>query len=188
MKTTGLLLIVILIASFTQCTTGTKEGETQATTDSSALIINEFFVSTMEAGQLSLELATLAARSTNEDLRSLGETIVSLNTALLEELKGLATLKNVQLPDSVEAGKMRSIRAINEKTGAEFDQAVARMLGSEQRKFFSHIRRSKEIRDAEIDAFAEKNKKSIREVSGKIRGLRKKMNPDPAKAKDERPA
>lgn len=186
-------LALLLLGVFTQCT-NRKEDKPKVTAvepntaDSSAIKLDSLLVSLNESAILCAEVSKVASRSTNPDIRTVAENLVNLNSAILKEIQELSDLKRVQLPDSLPSDKMKRINAINKKTGAEFDKRIIRMMESEQRKLFSTMRQTRNLKDSELDAFAKRNREIIIKATQDIRNLRTKVTPERSNAEDERPA
>jgi putative membrane protein len=187
----GLLLFVV----YTQCTTK-KEDKPQAAdssaanssaADSSAIGMDALITSLNESAILCTEIAKIASRSTNQDIRAVAENLVNVNSALLKEIQDLAAMKNVQLPDSLDSDNLKRVNAVNKKTGAEFDKRIMRMILSEQRTFFTRVRQTRDLKDPGLDAFAKRNMETLMKAREDLRSLQK-VTSERSNADDERPS
>jgi putative membrane protein len=110
------------------------------------------------AGMAEVELGKMAAEKGNHtQVKSFGEQMVADHTKANDELKGIATAKNMTLPTKLDA-KHEAVRArLAKLTGAEFDRAyIEAMVTGHQAVATAMKTEASSGADAELKAFAAK--------------------------------
>jgi putative membrane protein len=122
-----------------------------------------FVSKTADSGQDEVQLAQLAAqRAMNPEVRQFAERLVKDHTAVNDELKGIASSKNVKIDR--DDGKERAYRRLNAKAGAEFDQEfVEHMIDSHEDGIRRFEKAAKDAKDPEIRSFAAKHVDHLRQ-------------------------
>lgn len=83
----------------------------------------EFAVKAADGGMMEVELGRLAAtNASSAQVKEFGNMMVKDHSGAGEELKGLATQKNITLPSALSDDKMKKVNDLREKRGAEFDK------------------------------------------------------------------
>lgn len=89
----------------------------------------QFMVDAAEINLNEIKLGNLVqTKSASKQIKDLGKMMVTDHTKNLEELKKLASSKNVTLPESVTEKGMDEYNKLNEKTGRDFDKKYAEMM------------------------------------------------------------
>jgi putative membrane protein len=128
-------------------------------------------------GMAEVEMGQLAAtKAQSADVKQFGQRMVDDHGKANNELKSLASQKNVTLPPELDA-KHKGLRAKLEKmSGAEFDRAyMAEMVADHNKDVASFSRESKSGKDPELKAWAAKtlptlqeHQKMAREINSKV--------------------
>ena len=88
-----------------------------------------FLVKAANMGMAEVELGKLAQeKARNEKVKSFGAMMVSDHTTANNEVKSLASQRNITLPDSVSNEKRKDKEDLAKKTGADFDKAFMRAM------------------------------------------------------------
>lgn len=123
----------------------------------------------VEAGKLAQQ------RATNPQVKEFASMMVKDHTAANEELRKLATSKNITLPDSMGNDHMDHMRDLREKQGAEFDREyMDKMVTAHDNdiSMFEDVAEDQEYPDAEVKAFANKTLPKLREHHQRAQQIR----------------
>jgi len=135
-------------------TTTTADVTSQQVSDSDTTFANKAAISGMaevEFGQLALQKAS------NAKVKDFASMMVKDHSKANEELKAIATAKNIALPASLDAEHAKVKEELTAKTGAEFDKAyVKAMVDGHQKTLALMEDGSKNNQDAELKGFAAK--------------------------------
>ncbi len=89
------------------------------------------------------ELATQKAGS--EDVKNLGETLVSSYSQANSKLKEIAGELNIKIPDKLEADQQAKLDDLRNKSGSEFNKAFVSTLIDHQKKEISTFTEAKQM-------------------------------------------
>jgi putative membrane protein len=133
-------------------------------------------------GMAEVEMGQLAStKAQSADVKQFGQRMVDDHGKANNELKSLASQKNVTLPAELDA-KHKALRDKLEKmSGAEFDRAyMAEMVADHNKDVASFSREAKSGKDPELKAWAAKtlptlqeHQKMAREINSKVGGAAK---------------
>ena len=129
-------------------TTATNVGDSDKT----------FMMEAASGGMMEVEAGRLAEQSaSNARVKNFGTMMVQDHTNANNELKGLASTKNVILPDSMMAKHREHIDMLKKKTGKDFDKAYMSMMVMDHNEDVSKFQmQSNKAQDADVKAFASK--------------------------------
>src|SRR5688572_1911241 len=97
-----------------------KDSNTKSGVDE---FVKEFITEMAEARLMDLEEGKIAQqKSTTKDLKSYGTLMVKDQTEMLREIKKLAALKNIELPEELGPDKVGGLRDLKEVHGESFDK------------------------------------------------------------------
>ena len=142
--------------------TDTSRTSTTSTTASTANNVNaadkSFLMEAAAGGMMEVQAGQLAAtNATNDRVKAFGNMMVQDHTNANNELKALASQKNVMLPDSLPAKHREHIDMLKKKQGKEFDRAYMNMMVMDHNEDVSKFQmESKNANDADVKAFASK--------------------------------
>jgi len=147
-----------------------SDGQTKSGTDESL----EKFISEMaEARLMDLEEGKVAQqRCTTKDLKLYGTLMVNDQTEMLREIKKLAALKNIKLPDELGPEKAEGLRALKEVHGESFDKKFIKMMTIDHKRDVKKFERATRSDDADVQVFATKYLPYVQSHLAKIRGLK----------------
>ena len=167
---------------------GTPENRTAATMNSnggtnvSTLNSNSgrdnFWSEAASGGMAEVELGRLAqTKAQNPDVKRFAEMMVADHTKSNDELRSLATKKNVPLPTSMGARHQATMDRLNGLSGAEFDRAyVEAMVCDHEATVQLFEGQTQGSSDTDARSFAEKTLPTLRrhlemikEIDGKLK-------------------
>lgn len=121
---------------------------------------NDGFWADAAQGSMTEVMASNVAlqKAQNEQVKQFAQQIVTDHTAVGDELKALATTKNVTLPTTVSTKQQEMIDKLNGLSGMDFDREYIKMMVKDHEKTVKLFERESERgTDAEVKAFAAKN-------------------------------
>lgn len=119
----------------------------------------EFAAEAASAGMMEVELGRLAqTNASNQRVKNFGEMMVKDHSKANDELKQLASAKNIQLPSAPMDDHQKHIDDLRDKTGVEFDKDYMKMMVDDHKEDIKKFQdAATEVNDADLKAFAAKN-------------------------------
>jgi putative membrane protein len=116
----------------------------------------EFAVRTASSGFLEIELGVQAATtSSSPRVKAFGSTMTAAHAKATEQIKSIATSKNITLPSVPDNDKQKWMDHLKQKSGAEFDKAYIDLMIRYHKEDIEHCRKEIEKgNDPEIKALA----------------------------------
>ncbi|HSS22781.1 MAG TPA: DUF4142 domain-containing protein [Pyrinomonadaceae bacterium] len=144
---------------------------------SSAKDSSKFAVAAAQGGLTEVELGKIAIRNATEpSVREFGMRMVADHTRANEELKTIASAKNIQLPTEVTSSQKSMIEKLSKLTGAEFDKEyMSDMVKDHEEDVAEFETQSKEGNTAEVKAFAGKTLPTLQSHLQMAREVAKKV-------------
>lgn len=182
MKTQVIFAAIALAGiSFQACNSaGKKDSAKQAEEineqkDSLNSEVSEFAVNAASGGMMEVELGNYAAQNAGHArVKHFGEMMVRDHTKANDELKSLASTKNITLPATLSEKHQKHVDDLKKLKGAEFDKEYMDLMVKDHKEDIDEFEEaSRKEADAEIKAFAGKTLPVL------------KMHLDSAKAIDE---
>jgi putative membrane protein len=136
--------------------------DTGTTTTATVNNVNDsdkkFMTEAASGGMMEVEAGQLAAQSASSDrVKAFGNMMVQDHTNANNELKALASQKNVMLPDSMMAEHRDHITMLKKKTGKEFDKAYMSMMVTDHNEDVNKFQvNANNAADADLKGFASK--------------------------------
>ena len=130
-----------------------------------------------DGGMAEVALAKLAQeKASNADVKSFAATLEKDHTAANDELKEVASKKNITLPASPSKNHQALHDKLAKLSGAEFDKAyVSAMLEDHQKDVREFARVSSASGDADVKAFATKTLPTLKDHLKHVQDLSKSM-------------
>ena len=130
-----------------------------------------------DGGMAEVALAKLAQeKASNPDVKSFAATLEKDHTAANDELKEVASKKNITLPASPSKNHQALHDKLAKLSGAEFDKAyVSAMLEDHQKDVREFARVSSASGDADVKAFATKTLPTLKDHLKQVQDLSKSM-------------
>ncbi len=144
-----------------------------ARTDAKPVADQQFVMNVAKDGMAEVELGRLAKeKATNDQVKQFGQRMVDEHGKANEELKKIASDKNITVPSETDAKHKATIDRLSKLTGDAFDRAFTQEMVSGHRKAVAAFRtESKSGKDAEIKAWAAKTLPTLEEHFKQIQDL-----------------
>jgi putative membrane protein len=179
------VLMAATVVAFTNCnntkTEDSKEvaeEQNEAKLDTTALEDDsEFAVAAADGGLMEVQLGELAQKNAaSAEVKKFGETMMKDHSKAGEELKTLASQKNITLPAMLGDEKQKKYDDLAKKTGKEFDKAYVSFMVDDHKEDISEFEdAAKNCKDADVKAWAEGKLPTLRHHLEMAETLNKKM-------------
>ncbi|WP_242926414.1 DUF4142 domain-containing protein [Pontibacter vulgaris] len=125
---------------------------------------SDFMTMAASGGMMEVELGKLAKQNAaNQKVKDFGAMMVNDHTKANDELKALATKKNITLPDSMSEKHMGHITELRDKKGADFDKAYMDLMVEDHEEDVEMFdKAAKDQEDPDVKAFAAKTVTTLR--------------------------
>jgi len=126
---------------------------------------SKFAVEAASGGMMEVQLGELAQqKASSQKVKDFGSMMVRDHSKANDELKALAARKNVTLPPAPGEDHMDHIRKLSDKTGKEFDKDYIKLMVDDHKDDIDKFEKcSKDAKDADLKAFAEKTLPTLKE-------------------------
>ena len=155
--------------------TNTTTGNTSTmTVDQST---SEFMTKVADVGMTEVQLGQVAQqKSSNQRVKDFGAMMVKDHSAAGDELKGLASQKNVTLPTAVSSDHQTKIDDLNKKTGKDFDKAyIDAMVDGHDKTVKDFEKISSDTKDADVKAWVDKTLPTLRHHLDEAKAIQKTL-------------
>ena len=172
-------LLLLFIAACNNSKTD-KEVKTDTTSQTNKMADSPtaatFLSNVANAGMAEVEVTALAQqKAQNQEVKDLAAMLNHDHTALNGVVKGLASQKNVALPDSMSADKRQMISDLDKKTGKDFDKTfIEAMITAHEKSIASFEKTANEETDADVKNFASQTLPKLKEHLDMAVALQKK--------------
>lgn len=172
MNTVQFFLVVLISLAMISCDNRTNENRDDSNNSSElndnvqneGMLDNDqdkdlnFMEDAAYVGLKEVELGKYAQQNAvNPRVRNFGAMMVKDHSKANEELKALATKKNITIPAALDEDHIRKINNLKEKKGADFDKAyMDEMLDDHQKDTDKYKRHAENGSDPDIKSFAAK--------------------------------
>ena len=139
---------------------------------------NAFTIDVAQNGIAEVELGQLAAqKAQSPEVKQFAQRLIADHTRANNELKQIATSKNVTLPTEIKPAQKETHERLSRLTGAEFDREfMAVMVESHDRSVNAFQDKADNAADADIKAFATKTLPTLQEHFRMARELRDRIS------------
>jgi putative membrane protein len=119
---------------------------------------SKFAVEAASGGMMEVQLGQLAQqKASSQRVKDFGAMMVRDHSKANDELKSLASMKNITLPPAPGEDHMDDIKNLSKKTGKEFDRDYMKMMVDDHKKDIDQFEMcSKDAKDPDLKAFAGK--------------------------------
>lgn len=137
-----------------------------------------FVTKAADSGMTEMNLAKLATeRATNPEVKSYAQMLVDDHKKVADDLKTLASQKNVTL-DEEDLGSDRAHKRLSKKTGMEFDQEfVEHMVDLHESDVKMFEKAAEDAKDQELRSFASRHVGALRQHLQQAQSLRSSIMP-----------
>lgn len=125
-------------------------------------------------GLYEVEVGEIARQRASDDpVKAFAETLVAQHSAANDELRQLASARNVALPNELPVMKRRAVEKLRKTKSSDFDhEFIDKMVIEDHEKDIKHFEKaSRELKDAELRAWAEKMLPALRQHLADARNL-----------------
>jgi putative membrane protein len=134
--------------------------------------VTDFIREMAEARLMDIEEGKIAQqRSTTKDLKSYGTLMVNDQTEMLREIKKLAVLKKVSLPNELGRDKTEGLKDLKEVHGKSFDKKFIKMMTIDHKRDVKRFERATHSSDADVQVFATRYLPYVQSHLERIRAL-----------------
>ena len=138
----------------------------------------DFLVKAADCGMAEVKLGELAKqKATLAKVKGMGDMMSADHQKVNEEVKNLASRRNVSLPTSVGDDKQKDIDALAAKTGKDFDKAYVRhMIKNHEDDIALFKRAIDKVHDADVRTFASNTLPKLQEHLDSFKVVQKIIN------------
>jgi len=138
---------------------------------------SEFMTKVADVGMTEVKLGQMAQdKGTNQRVKDFGAMMVKDHTAAGDDLKSIASRKNVTLPETMSNDHQKKADDLNKKTGNDFDKAYMRaMVDGHQSTVNDFEKASKNTKDADVKAWVEKTLPTLKMHLDSARAIQKSL-------------
>jgi putative membrane protein len=153
----------------TDTTSTTKMASTQPP-DKDA---TNFVMKAAGGGMMEVELGKVAQeKAKNQRVKDFGGMMVTDHSAANDELKGLASSKNITIPSTLPPDEQKHLDMLKSKSGADFDKAYTNMMVEDHKKDIAEFKKASETcTDADIKNFAAKTLPTLQKHLDSIQAI-----------------
>jgi putative membrane protein len=139
--------------------------------------IKDFMKKAAEGGMMEVDLGNIAMKnSSTQQIKDFGKMMVDDHSQVNQELKALASVKNIGLPTMVGSDKQDKIDKLSKETGAEFDKDYVSMMIDDHKKDIDEFKDAQDkANDPDIKAFLDKTIPVLQKHLDAIQAIDKKM-------------
>lgn len=137
----------------------------------------DFAADAATAGMLEVELGNLAQqKATSKSVRNFGKMMVDDHTKTNDNLKTIATQKNIDLPPAITDEQRKDIDKLSKKTGADFDKAYIDMMVDDHKKNIAAFKKAQgDVSDNDIKNFITNTLPTLQKHLDAIQAIKAKM-------------
>jgi putative membrane protein len=123
-----------------------------------------FATKAAQGGMAEVKMGQLAANNaSNADVKAFGQQMVDDHTKANDELKGIASRKNITLPTNIDAKDQATYDRLAKLTGAEFDRIYMSDMVKDHRTDIAEFdKEAKSGSDPDLKAFASRTLPTLR--------------------------
>src|SRR5688572_22389814 len=137
--------------------TSTERSTGQSTTSYLSEQDQTFIKETAQGGMMEVKMGRLGAqKGHSEAVRQLGQKLVQDHSKANQELKLLASQKNITLPTETPSEHQAMLSHLQSLEGAEFDKAFKKHAVEDHQKDIQKFQTALQSPDADLKAFAQK--------------------------------
>ena len=128
-------------------------------------------------GMMEVQLGNVAENnSSTQAVKDFGKMMVDDHTKVNDELKDLASKKNVSLPTAVTNDQQKDIDKLTKETGANFDKDYVSMMIKDHEKDIADFKKAGDkIKDPDFKNFIIKTLPTLQKHLDAVKAIKKKM-------------
>jgi putative membrane protein len=123
-------------------------------------------------GMAEVSIAALAEKqASSPQVKEFAVRLVKDHSAVNSELKQLASSKDIQLPEKLDAAQQRQLGWLRQKQGTDFDHSFMRYTVRDHQKDIADFQTAASSSDAAVQSFAAKTLPTLQEHSTMAEGI-----------------
>jgi len=128
-------------------------------------------------GMMEVQLGNIAQKnSSTKAIQDFGKMMVDDHSKINDNLKDLASKKNVALPSTVTEKQQKDIDKLSKETGTEFDKDYVSMMVNDHKDDIAAFKKAGDkMKDADFKDFVIKNLPTLQKHLDAIQAIKKKM-------------
>ncbi len=136
-----------------------------------------FVTEAVAGGMMEVELGKMAENNgKSQQVKDFGIMMVGDHSAVNENLKSIATKKNIDFPASLTDDQKKDIDKLSKKKGADFDRAYVSMMIDDHKKDIDVFKKaSGNLNDNDLKNFATNTLPTLQKHLDAIQGIKNKM-------------
>lgn len=118
----------------------------------------DFVMKAASGGMMEVELGKVAQQKAQDPrVKNFGQMMVDDHSKANDELKGIASSKNIMIPDKMMDDHQKHVDEMSKKSGKDFDKAYMDMMLNDHKEDIGDFKKASEnSKDADIKGFAGK--------------------------------
>jgi putative membrane protein len=157
--------------------TDTTNNNTATTTTAVDNDTKDFAKEAATGGMMEVQLGNIAMKnSATQSVKDFGKMMVDDHTKINDQLKDLASKKNVDLPTMVTSDQQKDIDKLSKKTGTDFDKAYVSMMVDDHKKDIAAFKKNGDkLTDADFKTFIMNSLPTLQKHLDAVEAIKKKM-------------
>jgi putative membrane protein len=137
----------------------------------------DFVAEAATGGMMEVELGNMAQqKAKSQQVKDFGKMMVDDHTAANNNLKDVASKKNIDVPASVTDDQKKDMDKLSKKSGADFDKAYVNMMVEDHKKDISAFKKaSGDVGDNDIKNFITTTLPTLQKHLDSIQSIKSKM-------------
>ena len=137
----------------------------------------DFVAEAATGGMMEVELGNLAQqKAKSQQVKDFGKMMVDDHTSVNNNLKDIASKKNIDVPAAVTDGQKKDIDKLSKKSGADFDKAYVNMMVEDHKKDIGAFKKaSGDVGDNDIKNFITTTLPTLQKHLDSIQSVKSKM-------------
>jgi putative membrane protein len=124
-----------------------------------------------------VELGMMAEqKAKSQGVKDFGKMMVDDHTKINDNLKDIASKKNIDLPASITPDQKKDVDKLSKKSGADFDKAYVDMMVDDHKKDINAFKKAQgNVSDNDIKNFITNSLQILQKHLDKIQAIKSKM-------------
>jgi putative membrane protein len=137
----------------------------------------DFIADAATGGLMEVELGNLALqKGKSQQVKDFGKMMVDDHTKANNNLKDIASKKNIDVPASITDNQRKDIDKLSKKSGADFDKAYVSMMVEDHKKDIDAFKKAAgDVGDNDIKNFATSTLPTLQKHLDAIQSIKSKM-------------
>jgi putative membrane protein len=139
--------------------------------------IRDFAKEAAAGGLMEVQLGNIAVKnSSTQQIKDFGKMMVDDHSKANDQLKALASVKNIDLPTMVTSDQQKKIDKLSKETGADFDKDYVKMMIDDHKEDIDHFKDALDkAKDADVKSFISNTLPVLQKHLDAIQAIDKKM-------------